>query len=146
MYVRNIRNPSLFFFYQRLPILPAVRSMAPRPGAALAHFLFAHPASRRSTDMTPSHPSPASNRWLQLLAACLTAVLIPLCFTGPAVVLPSISQALGGTPVQLNWILNGYILAYGFGLSLIGAVKLLGVIEKVFKNNERFIKLLLSVV
>lgn len=29
--------------------------------------------------------------WLQLLAACLTGILIPLCFTGPAVVLPSIS-------------------------------------------------------
>ena len=86
------------------------------------YFPFANPASRRLTDMTPSHPSPASNRWLQLLAACLTAVLIPLCFTGPAVVLPSISQALGGTPVQLNWILNGYILAYGSVIMVSGSL------------------------
>ena len=33
--------------------------------------------------------SPAARRWLQLLAACLTGLLIPLCFTGPAVVLPA---------------------------------------------------------
>ena len=72
--------------------------------------------------MTSSDLSPAPNRWLQLLAACLTAVLIPLCFTGPAVVLPSISQALGGTPVQLNWILNGYILAYGSVIMVSGSL------------------------
>ncbi|CAB3958041.1 MFS transporter [Achromobacter ruhlandii] len=72
--------------------------------------------------MTSLPPSPAPNRWLQLLAACLTAVLIPLCFTGPAVVLPSISQALGGTPVQLNWILNGYILAYGSVIMVSGSL------------------------
>ena len=50
-------------------------------------------------------------RWLQLLAACLTGLLIPLCFTGPAVVLPAISQDLGGSPAQLNWIMNAYILS-----------------------------------
>ena len=57
----------------------------------------------------PNSVSTTSRRWLQLISACLTALLIPLCFTGPAVVLPSISQALGGTPVELNWVLNGYI-------------------------------------
>ncbi len=72
--------------------------------------------------MTSPALSPAPNRWLQLLAACLTALLIPLCFTGPAVVLPSISQALGGTPVQLNWILNGYILAYGSVIMVSGSL------------------------
>lgn len=66
-------------------------------------------------------PSPG-HRWLQLLSACLTALLIPLCFTGPAVVLPSISQALGGTPVELNWILNGYILAYGSVIMVSGSL------------------------
>lgn len=67
--------------------------------------------------------SPSSrHRWLQLLSACLTALLIPLCFTGPAVVLPSISQALGGTPVELNWILNGYILAYGSVIMVSGSL------------------------
>ncbi|CDG19758.1 conserved membrane protein of unknown function [Xenorhabdus poinarii G6] len=52
-------------------------------------------------------------RWLLLLTVCLTGILTPLCFTGPAVVLPSIQQVLGGTPNQLNWVMNGYILTYG---------------------------------
>lgn len=71
----------------------------------------------------PKPDTPASShRWLQLLSACLTALLIPLCFTGPAVVLPSISQTLGGTPVELNWILNGYILAYGSVIMVSGSL------------------------
>jgi len=43
---------------------------------------------------------------LLTLATCLTSQLIPLCFTGPAVALLSISQELGGTAVQLNWVVN----------------------------------------
>lgn len=70
----------------------------------------------------PNSVSTTSRRWLQLLSACLTALLIPLCFTGPAVVLPSISQALGGTPVELNWVLNGYILAYGSVIMVAGSL------------------------
>ena len=68
----------------------------------------------------PNSVSSTSRRWLQLLSACLTALLI--CFTGPAVVLPSISQALGGTPVELNWVLNGYILAYGSVIMVAGSL------------------------
>ncbi|WP_422528983.1 MFS transporter [Serratia fonticola] len=60
--------------------------------------------------------------WLQLLAACLTGILIPLCFTGPAVVLPSISQELGGTAIQLNWVVNGYILTYGSAMMAAGSL------------------------
>jgi MFS family permease len=60
--------------------------------------------------------------WLLLLAACLTGILIPLCFTGPAVVLPSISQELGGTAVQLNWVVNGYILTYGSAMMAAGSL------------------------
>ncbi|WMV73440.1 MFS transporter [Xenorhabdus griffiniae] len=52
-------------------------------------------------------------RWFLLLTVCLTGILTPLCFTGPAVVLPSIQQILGGTPNQLSWVMNGYILTYG---------------------------------
>ncbi|CAB3683832.1 Spectinomycin tetracycline efflux pump [Achromobacter spanius] len=72
-------------------------------------------------DLSTPFPAPC-HRWLQLLSACLTALLIPLCFTGPAVVLPSISHDLGGTPVQLNWILNGYILAYGSVIMVAGSL------------------------
>ncbi|GAB7539778.1 MFS transporter [Burkholderia sp. 3C] len=60
--------------------------------------------------------------WLQLLATCLTGILIPLCFTGPAVVLPSISQELGGTAMQLNWVVNGYILTYGSAMMAAGSL------------------------
>ncbi|MEG1454960.1 MAG: MFS transporter, partial [Comamonas sp.] len=66
--------------------------------------------------------SPAVRRWLQLLAACLTALLIPLCFTGPAVVLSAISLDLGGSPAQLAWIMNGYILSYGGAMMVAGSL------------------------
>ena len=60
--------------------------------------------------------------WLLLLAACLSGLLIPLCFTGPAVVLPYISLELGGTAVQLNWVVNGYILTYGSAMMAAGSL------------------------
>lgn len=61
-------------------------------------------------------------RWAQLFAACLTGLLIPLCFTGPSVVLPAISQELGGTPTQLSWIMNAYILSYGGAMMVSGSL------------------------
>ncbi|HBR1191469.1 TPA: MFS transporter [Klebsiella pneumoniae] len=63
-----------------------------------------------------------SMRWLQLLAACLTGLLIPLCFTGPAVVLPAIRQELGGSSAQLSWIMNAYILSYGGAMMVSGSL------------------------
>ena len=65
---------------------------------------------------------PSVMRWLQLLAACLTGLLIPLCFTGPAVVLPAISADLGGTATQLSWIMNAYILSYGGAVMVSGSL------------------------
>lgn len=70
----------------------------------------------------PLTSSPLSMRWLQLLASCLTALLIPLCFTGPAVVLPAISQELGGSASQLSWIMNAYILSYGGAMMVSGSL------------------------
>lgn len=69
----------------------------------------------------PDNP-PDASRWLLLLAASLTAVLIPLCFTGPAVVLPAIAHELGGSAVALNWIVNGYVLAYGAAMMAAGSL------------------------
>lgn len=68
------------------------------------------------------HSTPATQDGLLLLAACLTGLLIPLCFTGPAVVLPSISAELGGSAVQLNWVVNGYILTYGSAMMAAGSL------------------------
>ncbi|MDE1147775.1 MAG: MFS transporter [Azospirillaceae bacterium] len=69
-----------------------------------------------------SFPSRSFTKWLILLSACLTAVLIPLCFTGPAVALPAIHAALGGGPVALNWVVNGYILTYGGAMLAVGSL------------------------
>lgn len=66
--------------------------------------------------------SPSAMRWLQLLASCLTALLIPLYFTGPAVVLPAISHELGGSAAQLSWIMNAYILSYGGAMMVSGSL------------------------
>ncbi len=70
----------------------------------------------------PSIASSPATRWLQLLSACLTGLLIPLCFTGPAVVLPAISHELGGSAAQLSWIMNSYILSYGGAMMVSGSL------------------------
>ncbi|CAB5722346.1 Spectinomycin tetracycline efflux pump [Delftia tsuruhatensis] len=61
-------------------------------------------------------------KWLQLLAVCLTGLLIPLSFTGPAVALASIGAALGGSPSQLGWVMNAYILSYGSAMMVAGSL------------------------
>ena len=67
--------------------------------------------------------SPDSNNKAWLLAAvCLAALGMPLSFTGPAVVLPAIRDALGGTPVQLNWVTNAFMLSFGATLMAAGAL------------------------
>ena len=66
--------------------------------------------------------APPLLKWLQLFAACLTGVLIPLCFTGPAVVLSSISAAMGGSAVELSWVVNAYILTYGSAMMAAGSL------------------------
>lgn len=48
-----------------------------------------------------------------VLTACITAALIPLSIAGPAVIIPTISRSLGGSTIELNWIVNAYILTYG---------------------------------
>lgn len=65
---------------------------------------------------------PPTMRWLQLIAACLTGLLIPLCFTGPAVVLPAMSQDPGGSAAQLSWVMNAYILSYGGAMMVSGSL------------------------
>ncbi|RIX76469.1 MFS transporter [Acidovorax cavernicola] len=66
--------------------------------------------------------SPDSNKAWLLAAVCLAALGMPLSFTGPAVVLPAIRETLGGTPVQLNWITNAFMLSFGATLMAAGAL------------------------
>ena len=59
---------------------------------------------------------------LQVLAACLTGLLIPLCFTGPAVALPALAAELHGSAAALNWVINAYILSYGSAMMVAGSL------------------------
>jgi len=65
--------------------------------------------------------SSSPKNWL-LAAVCLAALGMPLSFTGPAVVLPAIRDALGGSPVQLNWVTNAFMLSFGATLMAAGAL------------------------
>ena len=67
-------------------------------------------------------PSSRLTLSLQVLAACLTGLLIPLCFTGPAVVLPALSAQLQGSATALNWVINAYILSYGSAMMVAGSL------------------------
>ena len=60
-----------------------------------------------------SAPDATVRRAPLIVTGCLTATVIPLSIAGPAVVVPSINQALGGSAVELTWIINAYILTYG---------------------------------
>lgn len=62
-----------------------------------------------------------SKNWL-LAAVCLAALAMPLSFTGPAVVLPAVHAAFGGSPVQLNWVTNAFMLSFGATLMAAGAL------------------------
>lgn len=54
-----------------------------------------------------------SSRFGVVLAGCLTALTIPLSIASPAVGIPAIRDALGGSPAALSWIINAYLLTYG---------------------------------
>ncbi len=59
---------------------------------------------------------------LALVAVCLSALALPLSFTGPAVALSALGHALGGSPLALNWVTNAFMLAFGSLLMLAGAL------------------------
>ncbi|WP_269716372.1 MFS transporter [Caulobacter sp. NIBR2454] len=57
-----------------------------------------------------------------LVAVCLASASMPLAFTGPTVALPAIGEALGGSPVAINWATNAYLLTFGSLLLAAGAL------------------------
>lgn len=59
---------------------------------------------------------------LILGAVCLAAVSMPLSFTGPALALPAIARALGGSPLALAWVTNAFMLAFGSCLLVAGTL------------------------
>lgn len=68
----------------------------------------------------PTHS--ATEKLLILGAVCLAGLSMPVSFTGPAVALPAIAQALGGSPLALNWVTNAFMLAFGSCLLVAGAL------------------------
>ncbi|KGM27431.1 MFS transporter [Photorhabdus luminescens] len=64
----------------------------------------------------------SANKAPLVLTACLTAAVIPLSIAGPAVVVPSINKALGGSAVELSWVINAYILTYGSATMAAGSL------------------------
>lgn len=57
-----------------------------------------------------------------LASVCLAALAMPVSFTGPAVVLPVLREALGGSPLLLNWATNAFMLSFGACLMAAGAL------------------------
>lgn len=62
----------------------------------------------------------ATEKLLILAAVCLAGLSMPVSFTGPAVALPAIARALGGSPLALNWVTNAFMLAFGSCLLVAG--------------------------
>ncbi|NWA25167.1 MFS transporter [Pseudomonas gingeri] len=59
---------------------------------------------------------------LILLAVCITAITMPFNFTAAAVALPAIGRTFGGSPMELNWVTNAFMLTFGSCLMLAGAL------------------------
>ena len=76
--------------------------------------------SRPQADL-PVYARRASPAWV-LLSVCLAALAMPLSFTGPAVALPALREALGGSPLALNWVTNAFMLSFGATLMAAGAL------------------------
>ncbi|SFJ32055.1 Major Facilitator Superfamily protein [Bosea sp. OK403] len=73
--------------------------------------------------MTQTTPRPNMAQQARVLfSVCLAAAAMPLTFTGPAVALPAIGRALGGSPIALNWVTNAFMLTFGSSLMVAGAL------------------------
>jgi MFS family permease len=74
------------------------------------------------TDITLATDRSSTRKLLVLFAVCLTAIAMPLTFTGPAVALPAIGRTLGGSPIALNWVTNAFMLTFGSSLMATGSL------------------------
>lgn len=55
-------------------------------------------------------------------AICLSALVLPLSFTGGAVATPAIAREFGGNPSGLTWITNAFMLSFGSLLMMAGSL------------------------
>lgn len=89
----------------------------------LPPFRRALPRGETEFDMdAASIPTAADNRYKVLVAICISAVIIPLVFTGPAISIPSVARDLGGDQTNLGWIVNAYAIAFGGCVMAAGAL------------------------
>lgn len=72
-------------------------------------------------DKTPSAAAP-DDRYKVLVAICISAIIIPLVFTGPAISTPAVGRDLGGDQSTLAWIVNAYAIAFGGCVMAAGAI------------------------
>ncbi|TDV16592.1 MFS transporter [Paraburkholderia caballeronis] len=68
-----------------------------------------------------SQPADPAKR-LILAAVCLSALVLPLSFSGGAVATPAIGRDLGGDAASLTWITNAFMLSFGSLLMAAGAL------------------------
>jgi len=67
--------------------------------------------------------SSRSTRPLAVLAAvCMAALALPLAFSGGAVATPAIGRDLSGSPVEMNWVTNAFMLTFGSLLMAAGTL------------------------
>ncbi|MFI9227675.1 MFS transporter [Streptomyces rimosus] len=66
-----------------------------------------------SSAISASPPTTRRRAPVVLLAACLSALLLPLSMTGASVALPSMGAELHASLASLQWAINGYNLAFG---------------------------------
>lgn len=59
---------------------------------------------------------------LILAAVCLSALVLPLAFSGGAVATPAIGRDLGGSSAMLSWVTNAFMLTFGSLLMAAGAL------------------------
>ncbi|HEU5030878.1 MAG TPA: MFS transporter [Spirillospora sp.] len=90
--------------------------------------------------MTTTHPGRSPRRWWALAALTLSVLIVGLDGTIINVALPTLSDELGATSAQLQWIGGGYLLAlsvgmlpagllgdrYGYRRLLVGGIALFG--------------------
>jgi MFS family permease len=63
----------------------------------------------------------AKANWV-LLAVCIAAITMPFNFTAAAVALPAIGRAFSGSPMEINWVTNAFMLTFGSLLMVAGAM------------------------
>src|SRR5215210_6956743 len=68
----------------------------------------------------PTHTEPTDARWISLIVLCAGFMMIILDSTIVNVALPSIQADLGFSQSTLAWVVNGYLIAFGGLLLLIG--------------------------